>query len=139
MLANLLVHLFLVLFTRTLDKEVSRINLEQAGQKLVVRDLGAVDAVAVASRAGVDANVLALFGAEAGKNSVVEVDEGLKQIRVCPWIAWVLFGCQTSLGEVDAHALCAGREAAPDVLLAFVDEVFYESVFGVALDFACVS
>ena len=52
-----------VLLARQGDVEVPGLQLEQAGQQLGVIDVAAVGRVAVAARAGVDADALALFGA----------------------------------------------------------------------------
>lgn len=96
----------------------------------------AVDAVAVAAGAGVDADVLALVGGEAVEDLVVQVDECLEQVGAGPRVARVLLRGQTTLGEVDADALRAGLEGAADVLLALVDQVLDELLLRIALDLA---
>ena len=93
------------------DVEVADLELEQARQQLRVVDVGAVRRVAVAARAGVDADALALLGGEARERQVVEVDEAV------PAAAPVgsIFIASRALGEVDLHGVRALREAAPDL------------------------
>ena len=56
-----------------------------------------VDRVAVAAGAGVDADVGALGGGEAGQDAVVEVDEGLEEGGAGPGVAGVVFGGEAAL------------------------------------------
>lgn len=135
-LPDLLVHLLLVRLAGQLDQKVAGVHLEHAGQELVVVNVLAVDAVAVAAGAGVDADVLALVGGEAVEDLVVQVDECLEQVGAGPRVARVLLRGQTTLGEVDADALRAGLEGAADVLLALVDQVLDELLLRIALDLA---
>ena len=55
-----------------------------------------MDRVAVAAGAGVDANVGAFEGGEAGENEVVEGDEGLEEGGAGPGVAGVVLGCQAA-------------------------------------------
>lgn len=55
-----------------------------------------VDGVAVAAGAGMDANVLALLGGEAGEDAIVEVDEGLQKGGAGPGVTGVLLRCETA-------------------------------------------
>lgn len=67
-----------------------------------------VDRVAVAAGAGVDANVRALVGGEAGQDAVVEVDEGLEEGGASPGVAGVVFGCQTAFSKRAVSLVCLG-------------------------------
>lgn len=56
-------------FGGQLDEEVAGIHGEKGGEEGGVGDLAPVDTVAVAARAGVDADTAAFRGGEAGENS----------------------------------------------------------------------
>ena len=59
--------------------------------------------VAVTAGAGVDADVLALFGREAVKDFVVEINEGVEEFGAGPGVARVVFGGEATFCEVDAE------------------------------------
>ena len=61
---------------RGLDEQVAGVHGEEGGEEVAVGDLVGMDGVAVAAGAGVDADVGAFRGGEAGQDAVVEVDEG---------------------------------------------------------------
>ena len=63
---------------------------------------------------------------------VVQVNECLEQLGASPGVARIILCSETAFREIDADALCADLETATDVLLAFVDEVFYEFVLWIA-------
>jgi hypothetical protein len=73
-------HAARVLLAGELDVEVARVQLQQARQQLAVWDIEAVGRVLVGSRAGVDADALALVVAEALERAVVERDELAEQL-----------------------------------------------------------
>ena len=68
----------------------------------MVVDIEAVHGVAVAARAGVDPDVLALFRCEAVEDFVVEVDESIEKFGAGPGIARVVLGGKATFCEVDA-------------------------------------
>ena len=117
-----------VVLGRALDQEVAGVELEHLAQQLLVGDFLGVHGVAVAARAGVDADVDPLLGAEAVDHAVVEVDELLEHVLVGPGVAAVVLVREPALGEVDRHAHGAGVEAPADVLLDLVAEVGEELV-----------
>lgn len=63
---------------RELDEEVAGVHGEEGGEEVAVGDLVGTDGVAVAAGAGVDADVGAFGGGEAGQDAVLEVDESAK-------------------------------------------------------------
>ena len=65
-LSDLLVHARFVLFGRELDEEIAGVDGEEGGQKVAVGHVVGMDGVAVAAGAGVDADVGAFGGGEAG-------------------------------------------------------------------------
>ena len=58
-----------------------------------------MDRVAVAAGAGVDADVGALGGGEAGQDAVVEVDEGLEEGGAGAGVAGVVFGGEAACDD----------------------------------------
>ena len=50
-----------------------------------------MDGVAVAARAGVDADIGTFRGGKAGEDFVVEVDKGFEEGRTSPRVTWVIF------------------------------------------------
>jgi hypothetical protein len=88
------------------------LSLEEAGQQLGVVDVGAVGGVAVAARAGVDADAPAVLGREAREGEVVQVDEAVEQLA-----AGVNLDGQPPLGEVDLHLVGALAQATADLRL----------------------
>ena len=68
-----------VRLARQRDVEIPDLQLEQAGQQLGVVDVPAVGRVAVAARAGVHADALAVLGGEPRQREVVQVDEAVEQ------------------------------------------------------------
>ena len=62
-------------FTRELDVEVPRLQLEKGRQKVVIVDVRAVSRVVIATWAGVDPEPAALVHGEAGQDVVVQLDE----------------------------------------------------------------
>lgn len=60
---------------------------EGGGEEVAVGDLVGMDGVAVAAGAGVDADVRAFGGGEAGQEAVVEVGEGAEQRGAGPGVA----------------------------------------------------
>lgn len=105
----------------------------------MVVDFATVDAVAIPTRAGMDAQASSLVRAEAVKDHVVQIDKRLKQLRARPWVPGVVLRRQPTLGEVDANALCARGEAAANILFAFVDEVLDELASRVVGYLICAS
>ena len=93
---DLLVDARLVRLGRQLDEEVARVHGEERREQRGVRDVVGVDRVAVAAGAGVDADVGAFGGGEAGEDAVVEVDEGAEEGGAGPGVAGVVFGRQTA-------------------------------------------
>ncbi len=73
-----------------------------------------VDGIAVAAGAGVDADVCALRGCEAGEDAVVEVDKGVEEGGAGPGVAGVVFGGQAACGgkapSVGSLSFCTHRE-----------------------------
>src|SRR5271170_1056819 len=132
--ADLFIYLCFVLLRRELDQEITRIHLEHGWKQLVIIDVIGVDRVAIAAWTGVDADILTLFWREAVKNIVVEVHERLEQICTCPWIPWVVLSCEAAFSEIYRHALSTSFEAASDVFLASIDEIFHELFLWVALN-----
>ena len=65
-LSDLLVDTRLVLLGRELDEEVARVDGEEGGQEVAVGYFVGMDGVAVAAGAGVDADIGAFGGGEAG-------------------------------------------------------------------------
>ena len=65
-MADLLVDARFVLLGRELDEEVAGVHGEEGGEELAVGDFVGMDGVAVAAGAGVDADVAAFGGGEAG-------------------------------------------------------------------------
>ena len=55
-----------------------------------------MDGVAVAARAGVDANIGTFRGGKAGEDFVVEVDKGFEERRTSPGVTWVGFGSEAA-------------------------------------------
>ena len=97
-------HAGAVLLARQRDVEVPRLQLEQAGQQLVVVDVRAVGRVAVAARAGMHADAPALLGREPGQRQVVQVDEAVEQMP-----GRVDLHREAALREVDLHLVRALR------------------------------
>ena len=131
-LADQPVDVILVPLAGELDQEVAGVHHEHARQQVVVVDVGAVHRVAVAARAGVDADLRSLLGAESGQHPVVELDKVRQHAPAGPRVAGICPGGQAALGEVDGHSRRASGECLPDVLLALVDEVFLEALPRVA-------
>ena len=67
---DLFVHPLLVGLTRGLDEKVTSVDLEYAWQQFRVVDLSRMCRVALAARAGVNANVYAFFGRKTIKDSI---------------------------------------------------------------------
>lgn len=82
-----------------------------------------MDRVAVAARAGVDADVGALGGGEAGQDAVVEVEEGLGEGGAGPGVAGVVLG-----GE----AACDDAVSCGD--LFDLSSFLFFSFFGILMD-----
>ena len=76
--------------------------------------------VAIATWAGVDANVLALNCEEAVENFNIQIHEDFEEIRDCPWLARIVFAGKSTFGEVDGYTFCTGFETATDVFFAFI-------------------
>ena len=55
-----------------------------------------MDRVAVAARAGVDANIGAFRSGEAGEDFVVEVYKGFEKGGASPRVTWVVFGSEAA-------------------------------------------
>ena len=68
-----------ILLGRELDEEVAGVHGEEGGEEVAVGDVVGMDGVAVAAGAGVDADIGAFGGGEAGQDAVVEVGEGAEQ------------------------------------------------------------
>lgn len=84
---------------RELDEKVAGVHGGERGEEVAVGDLVGMDGVAVAAAAGVDADVGAFGGGEAGQDAVVEVGEGAEQRDAGPGVAGVVFGRQTAFGR----------------------------------------
>lgn len=91
-LPNLLIDAALVFLRCELDEEVSRVHGEQRGQERGVGHFARVDGVAVAAGAGVDTDVGAFGGAEAGEDFVVQVDKRFEEGGAGPRVARVVLG-----------------------------------------------
>ena len=118
-----------VLFARQGDVEIPRLQLEQARQQLGVIDVPAVGRVAVAARAGVHADALAILGREPRQRKVVQVDEAVEQTA-----GRIDLDRQPALREVDLDLVRALLQAAADLGLVLVQQVVDELLAGVTGD-----
>src|SRR5262245_66601129 len=69
-----------VAFAGKRDIEMSRLQLEQARQQLCVIDICAMRGIEIASRAGMDADPLALLRREPRQHQIVELDEAVEEM-----------------------------------------------------------
>ena len=60
-----------------------------------------MDGVAVAARAGVDADIGTFRGRKSGEDFVVEVDKGFEKGRTSPGVTWVVFGSEAAYAYVN--------------------------------------
>src|SRR5262249_44672322 len=98
--------------------EDAGVELEQAGQQLRVVDVRTVGRVAIAARAGVDADALALGGAEARQREIVEIDEAVEQRA-----ARLDFHGEPAFGEIDLHCMCSLVQATAYLAGMLIEEV----------------
>ena len=118
-----------VLLARERDVEVPHLQLEQAGQQLLVVDVRAVRRIAVAARAGMDSDALALLGGEPGQRQVVEVDEAVEQMS-----GTVHLHREAAFREVDLHLVSARVQTAADLGFVLGQQVVDELLARVAGD-----
>lgn len=59
-------------------------------------NIHAMHGVAITARTSMDANILALLLRETGKDTVVDVDEGIQEPVAGPWVSRIIFQCETA-------------------------------------------
>ena len=66
-----------------------------------------------------NANIFSLLGAKVSENLVVKVNKRLEQLRTGLMVLCIVFGRESSFGEVDAYAPSACGKVAADVFSVF--------------------
>ena len=62
-----------------------------------------------------NANILTFSCGEMAQDFIVQLYKGLEQLGTSPWIARVIFGGKSTLGEVNGDSLCTGFKATTDI------------------------
>ena len=104
--------------TRHLKIEAPDVHLKQVGQKPRIVHVGAVGGIAIATRADMHADLLALFRRKTREHLVVEFDKAAKQSA-----GGIEFEGETAFGEVNLDGGRSGIEGSSYIGFSFVNQV----------------
>ena len=89
-----------ILLARQRDIEIADLQFEQTGEQLFIRHIGAVSGIAIAARAGMNAQAQTIRRGKAAQRNVVEIDEAREQLA-----ARINLHRKAAFGEIDLHTM----------------------------------
>ena len=114
-------HARAIRFPSQRDIKATRLELEQARQKLGVIHLRAVSRIPVRPRAGMNADMPTLFLGKPAEPEIVELDEAAEQRP-----GWIDLDRQAAFGEIDLDFVRAFRKTSADLLFMLAEQILDE-------------